>query len=339
MVNTQPKITTKGDSKLYEWTIVNNPGLPQGEDYMPSDVDVAEYIHLSTIDNWNEISIWYSDLVRSVMEVNATVQDTFDTLFPDGYKHLSEDQRAKIIYNYIRNNFTYSYVSFRQSGFVPQKPSKTIKTSLGDCKDFSTLFVTLAKKADLDANLVLVLTSDYGYNSLVLPSTDFNHCIAKVKINGKDQFLELTDKYLPYKSLPTSLRGATALEIPLDRKDTKIYDLFKLENLAREQAISKNVVTLNINKDKIGMLIDSEYTGHINSYYSSVFSEPNAEVIKTSIYDDYNNRLSDDFTLNSVSNIERKNDDMLIKFTSDMTLNKKINKIGSTNILQLPMVS
>ena len=337
--NTQPKITTKGDSKLYEWTILNNPGLPQGEDYMPSDSDVAEYIHLSTIDSWNEISIWYSDLVRSVMEVNATVQDTFDKLFPDGYKHLSEDQRAKIIYNYIRNNFTYSYVSFRQSGFVPQKPSKTIKTNLGDCKDFSTLYVTLAKKAELEANLVLVLTSDYGRNSLVLPSTDFNHCIAKVKIDGKDQFLELTDKYLPYKSLPTSLRGATALEIPLNRKDTKSYDLFKLENLSREQAVSKNFVTLDINKDKIGMVVDSEFSGHINSYYSSVFSEPNGDVIKKAIYDDYTTRLSDDFTLNNVSNIERKDDDMLIKYTADITLNKKINKIGSTSILQLPMVS
>lgn len=337
--NTQPKITTKGDSKLYEWTILNNPGLPQGEDYMPSDSDVAEYVHFSTIDSWNEISIWYSDLVRSVMEVNATVQDTFDALFPEGYKHLSEDQRAKIIYNYIRNNFTYSYVSFRQSGFVPQKPSKTIKTNLGDCKDFSTLYVTLAKKAELDANLVLVLTSDYGYNSLVLPSTDFNHCIAKVKIDGKDQFLELTDKYLPYKSLPTSLRGATALEIPLDRNDTKTYDLFKLNNLSREQAVSKNIVTLNIDNSKIGMVIDSEYSGHINSYYSSVFAEPNAEVVKKSVYEDYDNRLSDDFTLNSVNNIERLNDDMLIKYTSDMTLNKKINKIGSTNVLQLPMVS
>ena len=252
---------------------------------MPSDSDVAEYVHFSTIDSWNEISIWYSDLVRSVMEVNATVQDTFDALFPEGYKHLSEDQRAKIIYNYIRNNFTYSYVSFRQSGFVPQKPSKTIKTNLGDCKDFSTLYVTLAKKAELDANLVLVLTSDYGYNSLVLPSTDFNHCIAKVKIDGKDQFLELTDKYLPYKSLPTSLRGATALEIPLDRNDTKTYDLFKLNNLNRASGITKNISYIKEDKTKM-VWIDSEYSGHVNSYYSSsVFAEPNAEVIKKSVTD------------------------------------------------------
>ena len=337
--NTAPKISDKGDSKLYVWSNQNDSGLSQAEDYMPSDADIAEYIHVSTIDSWNDISAWYSDLVRSVIEVNTTVEDTFNNLFPDGYKNLSEDERAKIIYNYIRNNFTYSYVSFKQSGFVPQKPSKTIKTNLGDCKDFSTLFVTLAQKAELETNLVLVLTSDYGYNSLVLPSTDFNHCIAKVKIDGKDQFLELTDKYLPYKSLPTSLRNATALEIPLNNNSNEKYNLFKLENLSREKGVSKNTVTINLIDSKIEMIIGAEYSGHINSFYTSVFAEPNDEVVKKSIYDDFDNRLKADFVLNSVSNIERIDNDRLIKFTSDLTLNKKINKIGSTKILQLPIIS
>src|ERR1044072_5778066 len=112
------------------------------------------------------------------------------------------------------NNFNYSSVSFRQSGHIPQKPAKTITTKLGDCKDFSALYVTLAKMAGLKANLVLCLTSDNGTKAMLLPNKDFNHCIVKVMIDGKEQFLELTDKYLPYKALPTTLVEATVLEIP-----------------------------------------------------------------------------------------------------------------------------
>lgn len=336
--NTKPKITRKEDLILYEWSKKDNPGLPQGEAYMPAEIDTAEYIHLSTIDSWNEISTWYSDLVRSKMEVNSTVEDVFNKLFPNGYKNIPEDERAKIIYNYMRETLTYSYVSFRQSGFVPQKPSKTIKTGLGDCKDFSTLFVTLAKKADLEANLVLVLTSDYGQNALVLPSTDFNHCIAKVKIDGKDQFLELTDKYLPYKSLPMSLRGALALEIPLETSGNKEYDLFRLSNLSRDLTTTKNEVELTINENEIKMLIQAEKEGHINSYYASIFSEPNKDIIKTSVKEDFDNKISDDFTLNSVSNIQRIDNDKIIKYTSELTIDKKINKIGSISVLQLPIV-
>ena len=144
MVNASldPKISKIGNYDLYEWTLENLEGVGQVEDYMPANVDVIRYLHISTISSWNDISVWYSDLVRSSIEETSVVKEAFNSIFPNGYLQLTEEQRAKNIYNYIKNNFNYSYVSFRQSGFVPQKPTKTIKTSLGDCKDFSTLFVT-----------------------------------------------------------------------------------------------------------------------------------------------------------------------------------------------------
>ncbi|MFG6687502.1 DUF3857 domain-containing protein [Mariniflexile sp. HNIBRBA6329] len=334
-----PKISKLENYDLYEWKVENLPEIPQEEYYMPNTVDVAKYLHISTIPSWNDISIWYSDLVRSNIEVDTRVKDVFETLFPKGYKHLKDEEKAKIIYNYIKNNFTYSSVSFRQSGYVPQKPSKTIKTGLGDCKDFSTLYVTLANMAELKANLVLVLTSDYGRNEMVLPNTDFNHCIAKVEIDGKEQFLELTDKYLPFKSLPVSLRGASVLEIPFNFDENKKYDLFKLDNVLREPSVFTNDVTININNDKVTMGINTKFTGHINSYYASVFDEPNLEVVKKSIHDDLKNQIKDDFILDELINIERLDNDKIIQYTSNISLDKKINKIGSINIFQLPVVS
>jgi len=336
----KPQITKIQDYNLYKWEVKNPETLKFAEDYMPNSTDHVGYLHYSTIRDWNEISVWYSDLVRSSIEINTTVKEEFKKLFPDGYKQFSEDERAKIIYNYITSNFNYSHVSFRQSGFIPQKPSKTINTNLGDCKDFSTLFVTLAQMADLKSNLVLVLTSDYGRNNLVLPSTDFNHCIAKVMIDGKPQFLELTSKYLPYKSLPTSLRGATALEIPFDSENTnKKYDLIHLDNLQRIKSNVKNVVVLNAGDSNISLDITTSVRGHNVSYYDEVFSEPNKEVVKNSITDDFKAKLIDDFTLNKVSDFTKSNDGAKISYKSDLTINKKMNSIGSIKILQLPIIS
>ncbi|MBP0905067.1 transglutaminase domain-containing protein [Mariniflexile gromovii] len=334
-----PQISKLDNYDMYEWKTENLPEIPQEEYYMPNTVDVAKYLHISTIPSWNDISMWYSDLVRSSIEVDTSVKDVFNTLFPKGYKHLNDEDKAKIIYNYIKNNFTYSYVSFRQSGYVPQKPSKTIKTSLGDCKDFSTLFVTLANMAELKANMVLVLTSDYGRNEMVMPNTDFNHCIAKVEIDGKEQYLELTNKYLPFKSLPVSLRGASVLEIPFNLDENKKYDLFKLDNVLRDASVFTNEVDINIANDKVTMSINTKFTGHINSYYANVFDEPNLEVVKKSIHDDLNNQIKEDFVLDELTNIERLDDDKVIKYTSNISLDKKINKIGSINIFQLPLVS
>jgi predicted negative regulator of RcsB-dependent stress response len=337
--NLEPKIVKKKDHSLYQWEIKNAKALEYAEDYMPNSVDQVAYLHFSTINNWHDIAVWYSDLVRSRIEINTKVKEEFNKLFPNGHKQLSEDQRAKIIYQYITSNFNYSYVSFKQSGFIPQKPAKTINTSLGDCKDFSTLFVTLAKMADLKSNLVLILTSDYGRNNLVLPSTDFNHCIVKVIIDGKPQFLELTNKYLPYKSLPISLRGATALEIPFEsEKTTKKYDLSHLDNVQRTKSVISNVVVLNVLEQNMNLDITTAINGHNVSYYNEVFSEPNPDVIKNSLTEDYKAKLVDDFTLNEVSDFNRTEEGTAISFKSDLTINKKLSSIGSIKIMQLPII-
>lgn len=336
----KPTIRKKDKYTLYQWDVNNPTTLPFAEDYMPNTVDAVGYLHFSTINNWNEVSKWYSDLVRSRIEINDVVKAEFEKLFPNGHEDLSEDERAKIIYNYVAKSFNYSYVSFRQSGFIPQKPSKTINTKLGDCKDFSTLYVTLAKMADLKSNLVLILTSDYGRNNLVLPSTDFNHCIVKVLIDGKEQYLELTDKYLPYKSLPTSLRGATALEIPFDSEDNSIlYDLKHLDDVNRHLSEIKLVVDLGISENEMNLLIDTDVEGHNTSYYNQVFDEPNPEVVKKSLLEDYKGKLVDDFTLNSISDISKADDGANVSFKSDLTINKKLNSIGSIKILQLPIIT
>jgi transglutaminase-like putative cysteine protease len=336
----KPTIKKKDKYTLYQWDVNNPETLPYAEDYMPNTVDAVGYLHFSTIQEWDDVSEWYSDLVRSRIEINDLVKAEFKKLFPNGHENLSEDQRAKIIYNYVAKSFNYSYVSFRQSGFIPQKPAKTINTKLGDCKDFSTLYITMAKMAGLKSNLVLVLTSDYGRNNLVLPSTDFNHCIVKVFIDGKEQFLELTDKYLPYKSLPTSLRGATALEIPFDSEDnSKKYNLIHLDNVNRDFSEIKNVVTLNISEKDMNLLINTNVKGHNTSYYNQVFDEPNPEVIRKSILEDYKGKLVDDFNLNKVSDISNSNEGETVSFKSDLTINKKLNSIGSIKILQLPIIT
>ena len=180
--------------------------------------------------------------------------------------------------------------------------------------------------ANLSANLVLILTSDNG-NELVLPSTDFNHCIVKVKLDGQDQFLELTDKYLPFKALPIALRGALALEIPFNSDTDKKHDLFRLDNVSREKSVFENNVVVNITGENIKMRIDTKFTGHINSYYASLLADPNSEVVKNSINDELKTLIEEDFTLDDLTNVERIDDDRIIKYTSNITLNEKINKI------------
>lgn len=328
---------TTNQFDVYTWSLKDPKFLSQSEYYMPNDVDVARYLHISTIKNWNDIAFWYSDLVRSQMIVNSEVEKAYQEIFPKGTQSMSETDIAQSIYTYIMSTMNYSHVSFRQSGFIPQKPSKTILTKLGDCKDFSTLFVTLAEKAGLDSNLVLILTSDYGQKALVLPSQNFNHCIVKVMIDGKEQFLELTDKHLPFKSLPISLLNATALEIPfMTTNNKKEYDLFKLKDVSKVPAIFKTKVDVNIKNNKQQLKLQASLNGSIASYYVSMFKEPSYDVLKKNIYETFASNLGSNIKVDSVSQIKSRSD---LDFEVMITSNEKISKIGKTNILQLPKVT
>ena len=293
-----------GDYVCHSWEINDLRPLHRQEDYMPSMSDVARYLHISTIGSWDDIATWYSDLVRPQMVVNSDVEEAFKMIFPKDLTAYSENEKAKRIYYYIMENFSYSHVSFRQSGFVPQKPSKTIKSKLGDCKDFSTLYVTLAQMAGLKSHLVLVLTSDYGKQSLILPSQDFNHCIARVFIDGKPQYLELTDNNLPYKAIPTSLEDAMALDIPMKGSKDLKKGIYMLDDVVQVPTIIESNMVYRLDDKSHKLRIESVLNGSINSNYASILKENNYEVVKTKITDDFKGRISEDFSLDSIYDIQ-----------------------------------
>ncbi|GAB5416275.1 MAG: DUF3857 domain-containing protein [Crocinitomicaceae bacterium] len=325
---------------VHRWEVSDKKGMPSYESYMPEEVDHFRYLHMSTIDSWSDIAFWYSDLVRSQLETTSEVTKVFKELFPESdLSSLSDNDKARRIYSYLMDNFNYSHVSFRQSGYVPQTPGKTIKTKLGDCKDFSTLFVALAQMADLEANLVLVLTGDYGKQALILPSKDFNHCIVKVNLDGEERYLELTDKNLPYKSLPSSLTNAIVLNIPYKYEKGEKYDLEVLETPVRRENVHKYNVDLKVDDGEKIATVDAEIYGAFRSYYRSQLDDPNAEMIKEKVEEIYDDVLGDNMKIDSVYNINIDREPDSLAYSTAMSSEEKVKKIGGIKIIELPTIS
>ncbi|HFS66706.1 MAG TPA: hypothetical protein ENK67_00665, partial [Flavobacteriia bacterium] len=322
---------------VYDWHQRNQDILSPSEPYVPEINELATTLHISTIKNWAVISNWYSDLVRTQIEYDNIVNDTFDQIFKNGYKNLSENERAKRIYDYMIDNLTYSYVSFKQSGFVPQKPSKTLKTKLGDCKDFSTLFLTLAKKADLKTNLVLISTSDLGRKEIVLPSIEFNHCIVRVSLDGKEQYLELTDKYLSFKTLPISLEHALALNIPFHSSKDNTTTLIELDNLNQNKTILKNDISFLVGNEDQKLTTTLTTTGKLNSSYRDLLSEKNLDQLKLDLTEHYEKREKLDLSLIDYQIIKNTKHTDTIQFKVSFKAQEKLTKLGQFKLLKLPL--
>jgi tetratricopeptide (TPR) repeat protein len=214
----KPTIQTKGKYTLYTWEKAQASAV-ESEYYMPSLVDVAPALHISTLKRWQDIVDWYGDVSAKQAEAGFEIKEICKELFTQD-KTFSQYEKAKIIYDYIIKNIHYSSVSFRQSAYVPQKAVKVLNTKLGDCKDLSTLYASMAREVGLDVNLVLLSSKDNGRNNMLLPSLEFNHCIVKVKIDNKPFYVELTDADLPFGSIPSYDITSQILEIPF--KEQKI---------------------------------------------------------------------------------------------------------------------
>lgn len=323
----RPVITDVESFKHYKWQQMKAEP-DKDELLMPAISDFASVLHLSTIPSWKVIADWYSDICNNSAEKDFELIALYKSLFPDAKKTMTEFQKARIIYDYIESNIRYSSVPFRQSAFVPQRPSATLTTRLGDCKDLSSLFVTLAHMAGINAQMVLVDTRENGQKNIVLPCVEFNHCIVKAVLDKKEYYIELTDNYLPFGSLPNNLIGATILEIPNRVVGDKV-DLQLLKGNNRTRDMVKRVLDIKPIDTDLEVAVKtvkygSESSG-IRSTYENLDKEKQLKEMEESITGRYKNNVK--LLDIKFKDLDKLNDS--VEYTHKYRVSNEIAEIGA----------
>lgn len=241
--------------KLYSWSTKSLKEI-KSEPFMPPSNEIAPTIVYSTIPDWKYVSSWYDDLSSDLAEQDFEIKEAVQEILK-GKENLSDYEKAKLFYEFIVTNISYSNVPFLHGPLIPQRASTTLRTKQGDCKDVSTLFVSMCTEAKVDANLILVNTISQGRRHLELPSVDFNHCIAKFQSMGKSYFVELTDQKLPFTALVREDYNAMSLSIPKfggqpsDKIELLNQNTIKPNTIYRNAEISFNGVDMNINRRNV----------------------------------------------------------------------------------------
>ncbi|KIC61464.1 DUF3857 domain-containing protein [Chryseobacterium taiwanense] len=332
----------KVGNKLFQtWKLTDLPEVDLDEYFGPSYYDATISVTANSIKTWQEISNWYADLTRKSLVSDKVVDKAFKEIFPTGTSGMNDTEKAEKIYNYIEKNVTYSSVDFRQSGYIPQKPSKTLVTKLGDCKDLSTLFVILGNQAGLKSNLVLVQTNDNSVQRLILPNLSFNHCIVKVNLDGKDTFLEMTDKYLPFNSVVKGNYKAKGLVINTDKAAAGNTDLIDIPIDNNTKMTFKTISEVNINGDLQNFSTKQFVMGQSKSYYNDFFQDSQTDDYrKKNMEEEYGEILDKVINVKSVKLIDGK--DLTSKplaFEVEYNINDKPQSVGSLKIMKIPFVT
>lgn len=225
-IESNPKDTAGNEYyQIYNWEVHQTASLKE-EPLRGNMKDISRTLFVSTIPDWNFISNWYYDLSRIKQRPEYDVKEKSKVLF-EGKSGLSDLQKAEIIYEYIVKNVRYSNELFWQSGQIPQEAAQTINNRQGDCKDVSTLFVALAREAGLkNPRLVLVNNRANGRQSMMLPSTQFDHCIASYEDNGETRYIELTSDFKSLKTIDFYLKGSFVLPIYGESEKVKVNPFY-----------------------------------------------------------------------------------------------------------------
>jgi cytochrome c-type biogenesis protein CcmH/NrfG len=313
----------------YTWELENIESV-KSESYTPALTEYGDVLFVSSLPDWNFVASWYNDLTEGKVKMEFEAKQLLKELFPED-NGLSDKEKVIKIYNHIVNNIRYSSIAFRQSSYVPQDPTKTLNTRLGDCKDLSLLFVTLCREIGLEAELVLNNTRNNGKNDMPLPSISFNHCIAKVTIDGDEYFVELTSDKLPFGALTGSLFNSFNLVIN-EQNDAPQYlnpDTRKFNTIHRGITVhfENNQMVVKRENYKTG-----KYAESIRDSYRDLGENRRVKEMTEAISDDFENYLT-------IDHLEFRNLDTItdtVFYDYSFKVNTPYNKVGSLYLFKLP---
>lgn len=147
--------------------------------------------------NWKSADQLVKDLfVFKLDEENLIKSKIPKQLFAEN----NELFRAKSIYDFIKNYFTWNGSTRLFKG---RTTKKAILEKRGNLADINLSLYNALKAADLQPKVVLLSTREERKLNKLFPAiSEFNYLIILLTIDGKDYFLDATNKLLPFGLVP-----------------------------------------------------------------------------------------------------------------------------------------
>jgi transglutaminase-like putative cysteine protease len=193
------------------------PAVPSGENVVYSDVIAT--VAIAPKASWQTLA----GSVSAYLEPKINALDPEIEQFVSALKAKTNNQDDILaeLQRFVSQDIRYVGLEKGTGGIVPRDPALTFRQRFGDCKDKTTLFLAMARRAGFSAYPLLVATRRTKPGNLPLPALGyFDHMIACVHRDGApDLCTDLTDPYSPVDSLSAGTQGTVALAIEATTED------------------------------------------------------------------------------------------------------------------------
>lgn len=220
----------EGDNIVYTWKAVNlaeyktEKSSPNISYYEPHIIVYITHIGKKPLlADPAGLYSWYYGMVK---EVNKDVLPEIKALVDTLTKHATTDkEKARVLFHWVQANVKYIAIEDGLSGFIPRSANEVYKNRYGDCKDMTSMLVTMFGMANIPTYLSWIGTRKlpYTYRDVPTPMVD-NHMIATAKIDGEHIFLDATDSYVPF-GMPTAMIQGKEAMIGIDSTNYQIVSV------------------------------------------------------------------------------------------------------------------
>ncbi|MBL7730103.1 MAG: transglutaminase domain-containing protein [Chitinophagaceae bacterium] len=230
----------------------------------------------------------------------------------------SDIDKVKSIFYWVQDNIRYIAFEDGLAGFIPATAQDVYKSKYGDCKGMANLMTEMLKLAGLEAYMTWIGTRHIPYD-YTLPSLAVdNHCISTVILNGKEYFLDGTEKYIPFDDYAWRIQGKEVLIGKGDKYDVKKVPLMEID---KSKILTQTTFRLtdNVLKGHVKVTLTGEQRTGFHQYYHDLPTDDKKKMIQRFL--EFGNK---NLTVNNVKTSDLNNREIPVVIEGDIDLSNYI---------------
>jgi hypothetical protein len=320
-----------GACAIFSYGMYNVPAFKE-EDYMLSkknyisrvSFDLKSYTNVKGHKK-NYATTWEKadrSLKRYFFNNQTTKKNFFKTRIPEKILNTENNtERAKGVYNFIKDFYSWNGKNWANN---EPKIKEAYNNKSGGAAEINLSLYNSLKAAEIDVNLIVLSTRNNGIPTKLYPIIfEYNYVVVKANINGKEYYLDATDKFSAFGQLPIRTLNGEARIIDSNNENSWIIlkPIFNTSNSIRAE------LTLNKEAHFTGNLTINR-TGYYASNQRKIISSKNEEEYLEVFENDYTNIEVEEYSNNNLDSLEKpliENFKINISLSDGLTNKTRIN--------------
>lgn len=245
---------------------------------------------------------WYKSLVDDMNDDTTSLKAKVEELTANA---ATDDEKIKNIFYWVQDNIRYIAFEDGIAGFKPDESQNVYKKRYGDCKGMANLTKQMLQLAGFDARLTWIGTKRIAYDYSTPSLSVDNHMICTLFKDGKQIFLDGTEKFSAYGEYAERIQGKQALI-----EDGDAFILAKVPSASFDTNQETYTFNATISNDALEGTASRSYTGESRAsflyYYNTLKNDKKKEALTYYLNNDDSNVLVTNVTTSDLENREGK---------------------------------